>query len=191
MKQHIPAFWSIPATELLEHLQTSAQGLSTEEAQRRLDTYGLNLLRPKRKSDVPTLLLAQFKSPIIIILLFAVGLSFFLHETTNAAIIVAIVLVSGLLGFWQEHRATSAVQKLVALVQVRVTILREGSPKELPVDEVVPGDIGLLKAGDVIPGDCLILESRDLFVDEAVLTGETYPVEKSTRVLTAETPLNQ
>ncbi len=191
MNRHIPAFWSIPATEVLERLQTTAQGLSTEEAQRRLDTYGFNLLRPKRKSNVPTLLLAQFKSPIIIILLFAVGLSFFLHETANATIIVAIVLVSGLLGFWQEHRATSAVQKLVALVQVRVTILRDSSPKEIPVEEVVPGDVATLKAGDVIPGDCLILESRDLFVDEAVLTGETYPVEKSTRVLTAETPLNQ
>jgi Mg2+-importing ATPase len=191
MNQHMPTFWSIPATEVLEHLQTAVQGLSTEEAQRRLDAYGFNILRPKKRSGVPVLLLSQFKSPIILILLVAAGLSFFLHEATSSAIIIGIVLISGLLGFWQEHRATSAVQKLVALVQVRVAILRDGSPKEIPIEEVVPGDIAALKAGDVIPADCLILESRDLFVDEAVLTGETYPVEKSTQVLAAETPLNQ
>jgi Mg2+-importing ATPase len=191
MNQHIPAFWSIPATEALEHLQTTVRGLSTEEARQRLDEYGFNVLRPKRRSSAPTLLLSQFKSPIILILLVAAGLSFFLHQATSSVIIVSIVIISGLLGFWQEHRATSAVQKLVALVQVKATILRDGSPKEIPVEEVVPGDIAALRAGDVIPGDCLILESRDLFVDEAVLTGETYPVEKSAQVLAAETPLNR
>jgi Mg2+-importing ATPase len=191
MNQHIAAFWSSPAAEALERLQTAVQGLSTEEARRRLDTYGFNVLRPKKRSSVPGLLLSQFKSPIVLILLAAVGLSFFLHEVTNSAIILSIVSISGLLGFWQEHRATNAVQKLVALVQVKVTILRDGSPEEIPIEEIVPGDIAALKAGDVIPGDCLIVESRDLFVDEAVLTGETYPVEKSPQVLPAETPLNQ
>jgi len=191
MNQHISAFWSIPATEALEHLQTTARGLSTEEARQRLDAYGFNVLRPKRRSGAPMLLLSQFKSPIILILLVAAGLSFFLHQATSSVIIISIVIISGLLGFWQEHRATTAVQKLVALVQVTVAILRDDSPKEIPIEEVVPGDIATLDAGDVIPGDCLILESRDLFVDEAVLTGETYPVEKSAGVLAAETPLNQ
>jgi Mg2+-importing ATPase len=191
MNQQIPASWTIPAAELLEHLQSTAQGLSNEEAQRRLGAYGSNILRPKKKASAPIMLLSQFKSPIILILLVAAGLSFFLHEATNSAIIIGIILISGLLGFWQEHRATSAVQKLVALVQVRVTILRDGSPKEIAIEEVVPGDIAVLNAGDVIPGDCLVMESRDLFVDEAVLTGETYPVEKSAQVLAAETPLNQ
>jgi Mg2+-importing ATPase len=190
MKNLVP-FWSIPAGELLEHLQTTVLGLSSEEAQRRSAKYGSNLLRPKKKSDVPTLLFSQFKSPIILTLLFAVGLSFFLREITNAAIIVAIVFLSGLLGFWQEYRATSAVQKLVALVQVKVTLLRDGNLREIPIEEVVPGDIATLKAGDVLPGDCLILESRDLFIDEAVLTGETYPVEKSDGVLATTTPFNQ
>jgi Mg2+-importing ATPase len=191
MNQHIPAFWSIPAAEALERLQTTAQGLPTGESQRRLDTYGFNVLRPKKRSSAPMLLLSQFKSPIILILLAAAVLSFFLHQATSSIIIISIIVISGLLGFWQEHRATTAVQKLVALVQVKVTMLRDGSPREIPVEEVVPGDIAALKAGDVIPGDCLILESRDLFVDEAVLTGETYPVEKNTGVLAAETPLSQ
>ena len=138
-----------------------------------------------------TLLLAQFKSPLILILFFATGLSFFLHDPVNALIILTIVLVSGLLGFWQEHSATNAVEKLLAIVQIKAAVLRDGEPQEIPVEEIVPGDIVILNAGDIVPGDCLVDESKDLFVDEATLTGETYPVEKSVGVLAAETPLGQ
>jgi len=157
----------------------------------RLTRYGADLLKPKKKSDALTLLLSQFKSPLILILLFATGLSFFLHDPINALIILTIVLVSGLLGFWQEHSATNAVAKLLAVVQIKATVLRDGSPHEIPVEEIVPGDIVILNAGDIVPGDCLVDESKDLFVDEATLTGETYPVEKSVGVLAAETPLGQ
>ncbi|HYU47516.1 MAG TPA: cation-transporting P-type ATPase, partial [Terriglobales bacterium] len=94
-----PAFWSIAANETLQQLQTTAQGLTTDEARVRLTRYGADLLKPKKKSDALTLLLAQFKSPLILILLFATGLSFFLHDPVNALIILTIVLVSGLLGF--------------------------------------------------------------------------------------------
>ena len=83
------------------------------------------------------------------------------------------------------------MEKLLALVQIKATALRDGSPREIPVEEVVPGDVVLLNAGDIIPGDCLVDESKDLFVDEATLTGETYPVEKTAGVLAAETPLAQ
>ena len=135
------------------------------------------------------LLLGQFKSPIVLLLLFATALSFFLHDPVNALIILAIVLASGLLGFWQEHSASSAVEKLLAIVQIKATALRDGKPQDVPVEEIVPGDIVLLNAGDLVPGDCLIDESKDLFVDEATLTGETYPAEKLAGVLPAETPL--
>ena len=94
----------------------------------RLTRYGADLLKPKKKSDALTLLLSQFKSPLILILLFATGLSFFLHDPINALIILTIVLVSGLLGFWQEHSATNAVAKLLAVVQIKATVLRDGSP---------------------------------------------------------------
>jgi len=188
---HLKAFWSIPASELLQQLQTSPEGLTSDEARGRLDRYGLNLLKPKKKSDALTLLLSQFKSPIILILLFAAGLSLFLHDPTNAMIILVIVLVSGLLGFWQERGAVDAVEKLLAIVQIKTNVIRNGDSKEVPVEDVVPGDIVLLRAGDVIPGDCLILESKDLFVDEATLTGETYPVEKTAGVLSPETHLSQ
>ena len=113
----------------------------------------------------------------------------FLQDSVDALIILTIVLVSGLLGYWQERGAADAVKKLLEIVQVRSTVLRDGTPEEIPVEEIVPGDIVQLKAGDVIPGDGLVLSSNDLFVDEASLTGETYPVEKMAAVLAAETPL--
>ena len=165
--------------------------MSRDEARQRLARYGSNLLKPQKRSDVLTLLLAQFKSPLILILLFATGLSFFLHDPVNALIILTIVLVSGLLGFWQEHSATNAVEQLLAMVQIKATVLRDGGPQEIPVEAIVPGDIVILNAGDIVPGDCLDYESKDLFIDEATLTGETYPVEKSVGVLSAEAPLGQ
>ena len=156
MNQLPSAFWSVSATEMLQQLETAKEGLSSEEARQRLARYGSNLLKPQKRSDVLTLLLAQFKSPLILILLFATGLSFFLHDPVNAFIILTIVLVSGLLGFWQEHSATNAVEKLLAIVQIKAAVLRDGSPKEIPVEEIVPGDIVILNAGDIVPGDCLV-----------------------------------
>src|SRR5512147_3085391 len=191
MDQHPPAFWSLSTTELLQQLQTTPAGLTGDEARQRLARYGANLLKPPKRSDVLTLLLAQFKSPIIVILFFATGLSFVLHDPVAAIIILIIVFASGLLGFWQERGATNAVAKLLAIVQVKTAVLRDGSPTEIPVEEIVPGDVVILNAGGIIPGDCLVQESKDLFVDEATLTGETYPVEKSVGVLAAETPLGQ
>ena len=136
MNKSTATFWSIAATEMLQQLQTTAQGLTTDEARARLTRYGANLLKPKKKSDAFTLLVSQFKSPIILILFFATGLSFFLRDPVDAFIILAIVLVSGLLGFWQEHSAANAVEKLLAIVQIKASVLRDGSPKEIPVEEL-------------------------------------------------------
>jgi Mg2+-importing ATPase len=150
---------------------------------------GFNTLKPKKRGGLFTLLVTQFKSPIVIILLFATFLSLILHDITDALIILSIVLVSGLLGYLQERTATGAVEKLLSIVQVKATILRDGGYREIPAEEAVPGDIVIFKAGDIIPGDCLILESKDLFVDEATLTGETYPVEKEAGIVDEDTPL--
>jgi Mg2+-importing ATPase len=184
-------FWALSSDAVASRLQTTLGGLTQTEAQKRLRVYGYNTLKQKKRNDSLALLLAQFKSPIIIILLFATGISFVLHDATDALIILAIVLVSGLLGFWQERGAVNAVQKLLSIVQVKATILRDGDLKETPVEEVVSGDIVILNAGDVIPGDCLILESRDLFVDEATLTGETYPVDKEAGTVEETAPLSR
>ncbi|ARV57964.1 magnesium-translocating P-type ATPase [Nostocales cyanobacterium HT-58-2] len=188
-KQRI--FWSIPMAELLQQLQSTPQGLTTQAAKQRLEEYGANLLKPKKKSDTLTLLLAQFQSPIILILIAAAILSIFLNDKTDALIILIIVLVSGLLGFWQERGAADAIEKLLLIVQIKANVLRDGKSVDILVEEIVPGDVVCLAAGDNIPGDCIILDSKDLFVNEAALTGETYPVAKVDGVLPLQTPLSQ
>ena len=182
-------FWSLDSAALLNAMGTTPEGLSREEAERRRIRYGANLLKPRKRSDALTLLVLQFKSPIILLLLFAAGLSFFLHDRTDALIILAIVLVSGFLGFWQEKGAANAVEELLATVQTKSLALRDHAEQEIPLEDVVPGDVVVLSAGGVVPGDCLLLEARDVFVDEASLTGETFPVEKTVGVLPAEAPL--
>ncbi|MGA2407195.1 MAG: magnesium-translocating P-type ATPase [Bacteroidales bacterium] len=189
MDQNSHPFWSASITELLNNLQATDGGLTTEDAKKHLAIYGANRLKPQKRSDAFTLLVSQFKSPIILILIFATGLSLFLHNIVDASIILAIVVISGLLGFWQEHGASNAVEKLLAIVQIKAALLRDGDQQEIHIEEVVPGDIVILNAGDIVPGDCLLLESKDLFVDEAMLTGETFPVEKAVSVLTADTAL--
>ncbi|MEW6572813.1 MAG: HAD-IC family P-type ATPase [Bacillota bacterium] len=191
MESKIPAFWSLPADEVLALLAVTPAGLEETEAARRLALYGLNRLRPVRKATAGRLFLAQFSSPIVLLLLFAAGLSSFLREKTSAAIIFSIVFLSGVLSFYQQYSANSALAKLLALVKTRAAVLRDGAEREVPVEEVVPGDIVILNAGDVVPGDALLLESRDLFVDEATLTGETFPAEKRAGIAPAEAPLNK
>ncbi len=135
------SFWSAPASEVRQQLQTTPRGLTGDEAGKRLKRYGSNLLKPKKRSDAPTLLLAQFKGPITLILIFAGGLSFFVGDAVDALIIIAIILVGGLLGFWQERGAANAVEELLAIVQTKGTVIRDGNQKEIPVEEIVPGDI--------------------------------------------------
>ena len=114
-----------------------------------------------------------------------------LGEYTNSFIILGIILLSGLLGFWQERNASRALQQLRAMVQVNATVMRGGNVKDISASEVVPGDIVLLNAGDIIPGDCVLLEANDLHVNEAALTGESFPAEKIPGVLATDTPLSK
>lgn len=187
--EKIECFWSVPSGELCECLDTHLNGLTSAEAQRRARVYGPNRLRTAKRKGALTLLLAQFKSPLILILLAAAGLSFFFNQSIDALIIIAIVLLSSLLGFWQEKRAADAVQALLSIVKMNATVLRDGHHINVPVEDIVPGDVCTLSAGDIIPGDAAILESKDLFVDEAALTGESYPAEKEPGVVGTETPL--
>ena len=184
------AFWSRSAEDGFRALQTGIFGLTRGEAARRLADGRGGLRKAAGGHSSLRLLLAQFKSPIILILLFAAVLSGYLGDPADATIILAIVLASGLLGFWQERGASGAVEKLLALVQSKARVQRDGTEVEVPVEEIVTGDVIHLGAGDVIPGDCLLLELKNLFVNEAALTGETFPVEKTAgALLPAETPL--
>jgi P-type Mg2+ transporter len=189
VKPDFEKFWSLSTQELLRYLESSPAGLTPIEAKRRLERYGYNIIRPRKKHGLAAILWTQFKSPLVIILILAAILSFVLGDHTDGFVILIIVIISGLLGFWQEYQATSAVQKLVQLVQIKANVLRSGKPGEIPVEDVVPGDIIRLKAGDAVPADSLVLESQDLFVDEAILTGESFPTEKEAGVAPPDTSL--
>ena len=191
MNEPLPPFWSLQAEELLSRLQTGPEGLPAEEARQRQTQYAAARLKPRQDIRPLYVLLAQFRSPIILILLFAATMSLFLADRTDALIILTIILVSAFLGFWQEHGAAKAVASLLALVRVTAEVWRDGRLVEVPRDEIVPGDVINLSAGSSIPGDGIVLESKDLFVDEATLTGETYPAEKSASVVPATASLNQ
>jgi Mg2+-importing ATPase len=186
----LQTFWNIPVDELLSSLGTSLQGLSRKDAEERLLQSGSQITGAHVKTNAIRLFLSQFKSPVILLLLFAAALSFALSDAADTIIILIIVFVSGLLGFWQERGAADAVQKLLATVQIKAKVRRDGAAVDVPVASVVKGDLILLSAGDVITGDSRLLESKDLFVDEACLTGETFPVEKVAGVLPVETALS-
>ncbi|HUI39354.1 MAG TPA: cation-transporting P-type ATPase, partial [Methanothrix sp.] len=158
MPSDLSAFWSLAVEDLQKELDVDQEGLTDEEARLRLKKYGSNLLRQRKDTATVFLFLAQFKSPIILLLVFAASLSIYLGQATDALIILIIILISGVLGFWQERGAADAVSRLLAIVQIRATVMRNGKAQEIPIEEVVPGDIVLLNAGDIIPGDCRILK---------------------------------
>ncbi len=170
--------WTEDLNILIQELGTTTIGLTSEEAKDRLAKYGPNRLRPKKRTDSLSILVSQFKSPIILILLFSSILAFATSDNIDGLIIVGILFLSSSLGFWQEKSTTNAVEKLLEMIKIRVAVLRDQGEIEVPLDQIVPGDIVILNAGDIIPGDCRILDSKDFYVNEAALTGETFPAEK-------------
>ncbi|GAB3853850.1 magnesium-translocating P-type ATPase [Hymenobacter terrigena] len=185
----LSAYWAQPAAEVLARLHTRETGLSEAQAQQIRQTTGPNTLKPHAAPSAWGLFFRQFQSPISLILIGAAGLSLFLRDVVDASIILGIILVSGLLSFSQEYGASTAMQQLLALVRVTTTVWRDGRPQPLPEEALVPGDVLTLSAGDLVPADCLLLTSNELFLNEATLTGETFPVAKLPGVLPAEAPL--
>jgi Mg2+-importing ATPase len=183
------AFWSLAKEDAFHSLSATKTGLSSVEAMARLSQYGPNSLKAKSRSSAFILFLSQFKSPITILLIIAALLSMSLGDVSDALIILVIIAVSSLLGFWQEKGAADAVNELLKLVQIKCCLLRDGKEEELPVEEVVPGDVIVLNAGDMIPGDSLLLDARELYIDEVAFTGETFPVEKTAGTVAADAPL--
>lgn len=153
-------------------------GLSQAEAKVRLGKFGPNLFRDHEEQPLWRQFLARFKNPLVLLLLVASAISAMTGELTNFFIISAMVVFSVTLDFVQEHRAGKAAASLRQSVSVRANVIRDGKRLEVAVTEVVPGDIVVLSAGDMIPADGLVLESNDFFVKQALLTGESYPVEK-------------
>ena len=176
-------FWQEPVPELLKQLNATSAGLTGSEAADRLKQTGPNMLRPPRKRALALQFLARFKNPLVLILLIASAVSAFTGDVTSFLIISAIVVMSVTLDFIQEHRAGKAAEELRHSVAVRVQALRGGKSVEVPAATLVPGDVVLLAAGDLIPGDGRVLVAQDFFVNQALLTGESYPIEKFPRDL--------
>jgi len=183
------AYWSLPAEELLARLGSDEGGLSSRKASARLKLHGPNALDATKRATAPGLFANQFKSPLVLILMVASIISMFVGEWVDAGVVLAIVLGSTILGFAQEYVAGNAIEKLRSKVTIHSNILRDGQPKSLPSSRVVQGDLVLLSAGSLIPADGVVLEAKDLFVNQAVLTGETFPVEKKPGVATAKAGL--
>ena len=173
-----PAWWLKPLTEPQAELATDSAGLSNAEAHSRLAKFGHNLFRDHQEQPLFLQFLARFKNPLVILLLVASAISAFTGEITNFVIITVMVLLSVTLDFVQEHRAGKAAESLRHSVSVLARVIRDGKSIEIPVTEVVPGDLAVLSAGDMVPADGLVLEANDLFVQQGLLTGESYPVEK-------------
>jgi Mg2+-importing ATPase len=174
----LEAYWSRPVEAVTAALHSSVGGLGGDEARQRLAQFGPNALKARERATALGLFLNQFKSPIVLILLFATGVSAVLQEWVDAVIILVIVLGSAALSFAQEYSASNAAEKLRARLTLKATVLRDGQPALIPAEQVVPGDVVLLSAGSLIPADGILLEARDFYVNQAVLTGETFPIEK-------------
>lgn len=168
-------FWSIPIPDLLAELQSTSGGLSSAQASTR-----------RRRGEVArkgvpvwwTLLLRQFTSPMVIVLAVATAISIVLGNVVDGAIILTMIVASGLLGFFQERRANSLMAGLLAQVRVHADVLRDGREVQVLPSELVLGDVVLLRAGDIVPADLRLLESTNLLVDESSITGEPNPAEK-------------
>jgi len=164
--------------ELLRDLRTSLNGLTQAEAQERARTTGPNEIAQERKQGWPIRVLKIIRNPLVILLSTLSAISFLTGDARAGSVMVGMVALSVGLRFWQEARADSAAQKLKAMIHVTATVVRDDASREIPLRDLVPGDIVKLAAGDMIPGDVRLLSSKDVFVSQGSLTGESLPVEK-------------
>jgi Mg2+-importing ATPase len=171
-------FWSRDAEDVIAQLGSSPRGLGADAVSERLQRCGPNTVTDQDELSGLKLLLRQVESPLVLILIFGAGISLLLREWTDAGIILTIIVASALLGFYQEFRASKAVQRLKSRLALNTRVVRGGVEAVIPVAKLVPGDVILLSAGNLVPADGLVLEAKDFLVTEAALTGESFPIEK-------------
>ncbi len=183
MKEH--KFHTLSIEETFKLLNSSPKGLNSQEAEKRLKKFGLNELEEKKESKF-LIFIRQFNNPLVYILIAASIITFFMGDYLDTGIIAGIIFINGFLGFLQELKAQASLEALKKLTQTKTTVLRDGKEIEIPVSQVVPGDIVILGEGDVVPADIRLIETAGLLVDEAILTGESIPVEKDASVVLPE-----
>ncbi len=175
--------------ELYREFNTDKNGLSAGESQKRLSQYGHNRLEEKPGKSPLLIFFEQFTNLLILILIIAAVISAFIGDLIDTIVILAIVLLNAVIGFFQEYRAERALSALKKLEIPVATIIRDGKHQQIPATEIIPGDIVVLTAGEIVPADIRLIESPNLMIDESSLTGESTPVEKSTNIISEETSL--
>jgi len=178
---HEQRFWQIALADLERQLGANRDGLSAADTVARRARYGPNVLEEPRRLSLPLKFLSRFRNPLVLILLVAGVIAALTGDLASCVIISTIVLISAVLDTVQEHRAEQAAEDLKVEVALKEQVLRDGREVTIPARELVPGDVVLLAAGDLVPADGRLLEARDFFVNEALLTGESYPAEKHPR----------
>lgn len=176
--------------EVLKSFQTdSDKGLSKSEAASRTKEFGLNIYETQKQKSIWLILLWQFKSPIVYLLIFGASVSFYFQDYIEAFAILVVIFVNALIGFLMELQARSSMNALREMDVITSKVIREGKIRDIPSENLTPGDVVVLEAGDVIPGDGRLLESNQLQCDESSLTGESLPSEKITEKLPKDTLL--
>jgi Mg2+-importing ATPase len=180
------AYWSLAPNDLAQRLHSGAGGLTSADAVIRLRRHGRNLVAPKRPLSRLRVFLDQLRNPLLLLLVVAAGIGAISGEWIDSTIVLTILLASVLIGYVREYRARAALDALRARVRTTTTLLRDGRPTTLPVEDVVPGDVVLLTAGNLVPADAVVLDAADCFVNQAVLTGESFPVAKRPGAVAAD-----
>lgn len=176
-------FWNLPLSNLENLVHGTSQGLNSGEAKKRLAEFGPNTLEVHAQKTLAILFLQRFNNPLIILLFAASLISAIVHDYHSSVLIFVMVLLSITIDSIQEFRASTAALQLKKAVALKAKVLRDGNQIEIPVEMLVPGDVVFLSAGDLIPADGRLITSKDIFINQALLTGESYPVEKKTEDL--------
>jgi Ca2+-transporting ATPase len=180
MDQSTPTRWhTVPAAEAYQELGTRTTGLTRDEAARRLERYGPNVLPTADRGEALRILIRQVHDPLIYVLLAATGLAMLTGKVFDGLVILGVIVLNALIGFVQEFRASRAIKALSSMVRSEATVLRDAHRQKISSADLVPGDVVLLQSGDKVPADLRLVEVRTLKVEEAALTGESVPVEKS------------
>ncbi|CEA14897.1 calcium-translocating P-type ATPase, PMCA-type [Methanobacterium formicicum] len=176
----------LSADETLKTLNSSINGLSSSEAQKRLSEHGKNELVEEKKAGPLRIFLEQFKEILILILIIAAIAAYYVGDTIDAVVILVVVVINAVVGFIQEYRAEKAMEKLKGLISTEAVVLRDSQEQTVPAGELTMGDIVLLEEGDNVPADLRIIESYDLLIDESAMTGESLPVEKHAQTILSD-----
>jgi Mg2+-importing ATPase len=185
------AYWALAPGLLLDRIGCTLQGLSSGQAAERLQQFGANQLRDERRLSRLQVLLRQLASPLLLLLVFAAIIAAATGELADAGIVLAILCASVFIGYRREYSAHAAAAALRERIKTRTKVVRDGLEQQLPVEVIVPGDVILLSAGSLVPADARILDATDCYVSEAVLTGESFPVEKAPGTVAADAPLSK